>query len=107
MIYTSDIYQQDLAVERKTAKLFYNGRSQAVRLPKEFRLPGEEVYIRRDGNDVVLSPVAHPAFKTLGDVATYIGETFGPMSDGVAESILESRRADRKRGLRDITKPRR
>ncbi|RLB14545.1 MAG: hypothetical protein DRN37_03085 [Thermoplasmata archaeon] len=29
----------------KTAKLFKNGNSQAVRLPKEFRLPGDEVYI--------------------------------------------------------------
>jgi antitoxin VapB len=39
------------------AKLFTNGRSQAVRLPKEFRLPGDEVYIRREGNKVVLIPI--------------------------------------------------
>ncbi|MCE5394660.1 MAG: antitoxin [Acidithiobacillus sp.] len=41
-----------------TAKLFMNGRSQAVRLPKEFRFPGTEVYIRRDPEtgEVVLSP---------------------------------------------------
>lgn len=41
----------------KTAKLFMNGRSQAVRLPVEFRFPGAEVYIRRDEatGDVVLS----------------------------------------------------
>jgi antitoxin VapB len=40
-----------------TAKLFYNGRSQAVRLPAEFRFPGQEVYIRRDAatGDVILS----------------------------------------------------
>jgi len=43
-----------------TAKLFTHGRSQAVRLPKEFRFEGSEVYVRRVGNDVVLSarPVA-------------------------------------------------
>lgn len=40
---------------RTTAKLFKNGRSQAVRLPKEFRLPGAEVLIRREGNDVILT----------------------------------------------------
>ena len=43
--------------EPQTAKLFWNGRSQAVRLPKECRFEGEEVLVRRDGNSVVLSPV--------------------------------------------------
>ena len=40
----------------KTAKLFKNGESQAVRLPKEFRFDGEEVLIKRAGNAVVLLP---------------------------------------------------
>ncbi len=41
----------------QTAKLFRNGRSQAVRLPAEFRFPGAEVYVRRDPatGDVILS----------------------------------------------------
>ncbi len=39
----------------KTAKLFINGRSQAVRLPKEFRFEGSEVYIRKEGDQVILS----------------------------------------------------
>jgi antitoxin VapB len=41
----------------KTAKLFRNGRSQAVRLPAEYRFEGSEVYIRRDpeNGDVILS----------------------------------------------------
>ena len=37
------------------AKLFMNGQSQAVRLPKEFRFEGKEVYIQRLGNKVILS----------------------------------------------------
>lgn len=40
-----------------TAKLFMHGRSQAVRLPKEFRFPGKEVRIRRDGVRVILEPM--------------------------------------------------
>lgn len=40
----------------KTAKLFQNGQSQAVRLPKEFRFEGDEVIIKRSGNAVVLIP---------------------------------------------------
>ena len=40
----------------RKAKLFKNGESQAVRLPKEFRFQGKEVYIKRQGNVVVLIP---------------------------------------------------
>lgn len=39
------------------AKLFWNGRSQAVRLPKAFRFEGDEVEIRREGEKVILEPV--------------------------------------------------
>ena len=44
----------------RTAKLFQNGRSQAVRLPKEFRMPGREVFIKRVGSAVVLLPTEDP-----------------------------------------------
>ena len=40
-----------------TAKLFKHGRSQAVRLPKEFRLPGKEVRVRRLGRGILLEPM--------------------------------------------------
>jgi len=39
------------------AKLFLNGRSQAVRLPKAFQMPGKAVHISRDGNKVILEPI--------------------------------------------------
>lgn len=39
-----------------TAKLFKNGRSQAVRLPKAYRFSGEKVYIKRMGKSIVLMP---------------------------------------------------
>ncbi|MCP4750142.1 MAG: AbrB/MazE/SpoVT family DNA-binding domain-containing protein [Proteobacteria bacterium] len=39
------------------AKLFKNGRSQAVRLPKQFRFEGEEVKVRKEGNKVILEPL--------------------------------------------------
>lgn len=41
----------------RRARLFWNGRSQAVRLPKEFRFDGDEVGIRREGETVVLEPI--------------------------------------------------
>jgi antitoxin VapB len=45
-----------------TAKLFRHGRSQAVRLPKEFRLPGTEVRVTRVGNKVILEPLEPAPF---------------------------------------------
>lgn len=51
---------QSAAVEPEqtaTAKLFMHGRSQAVRLPKAFRLPGREVRVTRVGDGVLLQPL--------------------------------------------------
>jgi len=42
-----------------TAKLFWSGRSQAVRLPKNFRLSGDEVRIRRHGSAIILEPLSN------------------------------------------------
>lgn len=54
----------------KTAKLFKNGQSQAVRLPKEFRFEGDSVYIKHVGSYVVLVPKHDPwssMFEAAGD----------------------------------------
>ena len=40
-----------------TAKLFKNGQSQAVRLPKEYRFEGEEVFLKKIGNAVLIFPI--------------------------------------------------
>jgi len=56
----------------KTAKLFQNGRSQAVRLPKEFRMAGKEVYIKKQGEAIVLLPKERawePLFESLNHFA--------------------------------------
>ena len=45
-----------------TAKLFMHGRSKAVRLPKQYRLPGKEVIVSRDGEKVILQPLEPPPF---------------------------------------------
>jgi antitoxin VapB len=41
---------------QRIAKIFMNNRSQAVRLPKEFQLRAREVFIRKSGGDIVISP---------------------------------------------------
>jgi antitoxin VapB len=57
MVYIFDLYQPLPEIRMTTtAKLFMNGRSQAVRLPAEFRFEGTEVFIERQGDTVVLRP---------------------------------------------------
>jgi antitoxin VapB len=57
---------------QRTAKIFMNNRSQAVRLPKEFQFNTSEVFIRRQGNDVILSarPTDWSAYLASGPVAS-------------------------------------
>jgi antitoxin VapB len=52
---------------QRKAKIFMNNRSQAVRLPKDFQFKTPEVFIRKEGSDVVLSP--RPA-----DWSSYLAE---------------------------------
>lgn len=49
----------------QTAKLFQNGQSQAVRLPKSFRFEGTEVTIKRVGEGILLLPIKHSADQLL------------------------------------------
>jgi antitoxin VapB len=59
----------------KIAKLFQNGQSQAVRLPKAFQLPGKEVYIKKVGNAIVLIPIEHP-WETLFESLSQFSSDF-------------------------------
>jgi antitoxin VapB len=47
-------------MQRRRAKIFMTGRSQAVRLPKEFRFEGATVLVRREGKAVILEPDGWP-----------------------------------------------
>jgi len=64
-----------------TAKVFWSGRSQAVRLPKEFRLDAEEVRVRRHGRGIILEPIA-------SDWA-WLDSVVGPLDDDFAEAARE------------------
>ncbi|MBS1967054.1 MAG: antitoxin [Chloroflexi bacterium SZAS-1] len=58
-----------------TAKIFQNGKSQAVRLPKEYRFRGTQVYVKRVGNAVVLIP-EHDSWQTLLDSLALFSDDF-------------------------------
>ena len=63
----------------QTAKLFWSGRSQAVRLPKDYRMEGEEVRIRKQGSSVILEPIASD-WAWLDAIAGQMSEDF--LADG-------------------------
>jgi antitoxin VapB len=63
VIYTNGIYQNTQErIMSATAKIFMHGRSQAVRLPKEFRFEGTEVRVSKVGDKVILEPMDKPPF---------------------------------------------
>jgi len=72
-----------------TAKLFKNGGSQSVRLPKEFRFPGDEVRIYSEGRRVVLEPLEQ-RLDTAIDALTRFTEDF--MQDGRQQPPMPKRR---------------
>jgi antitoxin VapB len=62
--------------KRGTAKLFRNGRSQAVRLPREFRFEGDRVRIRRTSEGVLLQPIISDAAKWFEELDRFDSEPF-------------------------------
>ena len=78
----------------KKAKLFTNGRSQAVRLPKEFRFKGDSVNIKKVGNTVVLSPDEEEEMG-LGDRLFAAAKKFSPdfMAEGRNQPEQQTRQS--------------
>jgi antitoxin VapB len=60
----------------ETAKLFKNGRSQAVRLPRKYSLPGDEVYVKKVNGVVMLIPKDEDFWKPLVDSLDKFSDDF-------------------------------
>jgi len=74
--------------EQRHVKLFRNGRNQAVRIPVEFELPGDEAIMHRDGGRLVIEPARKrgllgllKAMKPLNEKFPEIGDTVPPPED--------------------------
>ena len=72
---------------QRTAKVFMNNRSQAVRLPKEFQFSTKEVFIRKQGDDVILSPRPSDWSNYLASGAVASAEFMEGVEDLPAEEI--------------------
>jgi Virulence-associated protein and related proteins len=69
----------------ETAKVFWSGRSQAVRLPKQFRVETREVRIRRRGSEIILEPVP--------DSWSWLDAIAAPLDGDFAEAVQEQPQA--------------
>ena len=73
----------------QTAKIFTNGRSQAVRLPKEYRFTGDDVFINKIGNIVLLIPKDDP-WSALANSLDQFSDDFMETRDQPTQSGQES-----------------
>jgi antitoxin VapB len=73
----------------KVAKLFKNGNSQAVRLPKEFRFEGTQVYVKRMGNAVLLLP-EQDSWQILFDSLGLFSDDFMEVRDQPEQQVRET-----------------
>ncbi len=70
----------------QTARLFKNGRSQAVRLPKEFRFSGSEVYVTKIDGMVVLLPKDDPWAPLVASLEKFSDDFLEERDQGVAQT---------------------
>jgi antitoxin VapB len=72
---------------KRYVKLFKNGRDQALQIPREFELPGEDAIIRREGKRLIIE--AAPTRSLLGILATLpmLNENFPPIEDLPADPV--------------------
>jgi antitoxin VapB len=76
----------DLTPERRV-KLFKNGRNQAVRIPREFELPGDNAIMRKEGGRLIIEPVAPQSLMAVLATLLPLDEDFPPITDLPPESL--------------------
>jgi antitoxin VapB len=74
-------------MEERHVKIFKNGRNQAVRIPREFELRGEEAIMRRDGERLIIEPVPSKSLLQVLAGLPSLDETFPPIEDSQAEPV--------------------
>jgi antitoxin VapB len=67
--------------EERIVKLFKNGRNQAVRIPREFELPGDVAVMRKEGDRLVIEPTPRNSLVQLLDSWEPIDEEFPDLDD--------------------------
>jgi len=84
--YASGIRHLHVMVERHV-KLFKNDRNQAVRIPREFELPGEDAIIRKEGKRLIIELVPPKSLFAILATLPKLDEEFPPIEDSPAEPV--------------------
>jgi antitoxin VapB len=71
----------------RTVRLFKNGRNQAVRIPRDLELPGEEAVIYRDGSRLILEATARPSLRQLLQSWDRLDVDWPEVPDAAAEPV--------------------
>jgi antitoxin VapB len=74
-------------IPERHVKLFKNGRNQAVRIPREFELPGYDAIMRKDGNKLIIEAVPPKSLLALLATLTTLDEDFPPIADAVPDKV--------------------
>ncbi len=74
-------------IPERHVKLFKNGRNQAVRIPREFELPGEDAIMRKEGNRLIIEPTAPKSLLALLETLAPLDEDFPPIADRVPDPV--------------------
>ncbi len=72
---------------QRRVKLFRNGRNQAVRIPREFELPGEEAILRKEGERLIIEPAPPRSLLALLATLEPIGKAFPPIPELPTDSV--------------------
>ena len=76
-----------VVIPERHVKLFRNGRNQAVRIPREFELPGEDAVIRKEGGRLIIEPTSPKSLLALLATLQPIEEDFPPIPDLTPEPV--------------------
>ena len=73
--------------QERHVRLFKNGRNQAVRIPREFELPGQEAVMRKEGQRLIIEPAAPKSLLAVLATLTPIAEEFPPIADDPPDPV--------------------
>ncbi len=80
------LMEVSLGAERHVM-LFKNGRNQAVRIPREFELPGKEAIMRKEGDRLIIEPVQPKSLLAVLDGLQTLEEDFPPVEDLPVDTV--------------------
>jgi antitoxin VapB len=76
-----------LVIPERHVKLFKNGRNQAVRIPREFELPGDEAVIRKEGDRLIIEVAPPKSLLAVLSTLSPLDEAFPPIPELPVDSV--------------------